>query len=105
MERHEVPSFYSLDTAGAFVYGNRAKVRAIAYQPRSDRRVLWNMTRALVQKKIMTTDYLPTAHAGRVIEVARIKYAIITAAHAFEGGSDGGDSRMYSKFWLGAMEE
>jgi hypothetical protein len=40
-----------------------------------------------------------------VIEVARIKYAIITAAHAFEGGSDGGDSRMYSKFWLGAMEE
>ena len=32
MERHEVPSFFSIDTAGAFVYGNRSKVRAIGYQ-------------------------------------------------------------------------
>ncbi|HWX01560.1 hypothetical protein [Collimonas sp.] len=105
MERHEVPSFFSIDAAGAFVYGNSSKVRVIGYQPRTDVRVLWNMTRTLVQKKIMTTDYLPAANAGRAIEIERVKYAIITAAHAFEGGSDGGDSRMYTKFWLGAMEE
>ncbi|MGS0741347.1 hypothetical protein ACVBEF_05885 [Glaciimonas sp. GG7] len=105
MERHEVPTFFSIDAAGAFVYGNRAKGRSIRYQPRTDTRVLWNMTRALVRRKIMTTDYQPTVHAGKVIQIENSKYAIITAAHVFEGGSDGGDSQMYSKFWLGTMEE
>ncbi|WP_211441389.1 hypothetical protein [Collimonas humicola] len=105
MERHEVPSFFSIDAAGAFVYGNRAKVRAIGYQPRTDARMLWNMTRAIIQKKILKSDYLPIINAGKVIQIERINYAIITAAHAFESGSDGGDSRLYSKFWLGTLEE
>lgn len=100
MEWHEVPSFFSIDAAGAFVVGNRAKVRSIRYQPKTDKRVLWNMMRALIQRKIMTIDYQPTVNAGKVIQIENIKYAIITAVHAFESGSDGGDSRMHSKFWV-----
>lgn len=105
LERHEVPSFYSLNAAGGFVFGNRNKVRAMNYWPRSDARMLRNMTRVLVQKKTLRSQFAGNIKAGDVVTVDDVPYAVVTAAHVHESGTDGAASSSYSKLWLGALEE
>lgn len=105
LERHEVPSFFSLDKDGGFVFGNRTKVRAVGYMPRSDARVLMNMTRALIHRKVAQYQYAPTINAGQVIDIEGEKFAVVTAAHAYSSGTDGSGINAYSKFWLSTLEE
>lgn len=105
MERHEVPTFISLDEVGGFVIGNKVKVRKVSYQPRADSRVLFNMTRVLVHAKSFKAQYQPDINAGDLIDVESVGYAVVTAAHVFESGGDGGSSNQYSKFWLATLEE
>lgn len=105
LERHEVPSFFSINAEGAFVFGNRNKVRAVQYQPRADARVLRNMTRVLVQKKIMRTQFAGHIKAGDVVRVGETPYVVVTAAHVHESGTDGGGPDSYTKLWLGTLEE
>ncbi len=105
LERNEVPSFYSLDAQGRFVFGNRSKERVVKYQPRSDVRVLTNMTRALIKKRIARIDYAPQINAGNIIQVGDVKFVAVTAAHCYASGTDGDGIDSYSKFWLAEIEE
>jgi hypothetical protein len=105
LERHEVPAFFSIGPDGGFVYGNRAKARNAQYLPRSDERVLRNATRALVYRKVLTTTQGFAVRAGDVIEMAKTPYAVVTAAHVHQGGTDGGGQNDYSRLWLASLEE
>jgi len=106
LERHEVPWFFSLDAAGAAVFGNREKPRAARYSPFKDVQRLRNMTRCLVHRKTMRIGYDGRVGAGDLIAFAGgEKLAVITAAHVFASGTDdGGASDTYTRLWLGALE-
>lgn len=101
IERHEIPSFISTNAAGAVVKGNFDKTRAVAFQPRSDVRVLNNMTRVLVTRKVMKTELATEADAGQIMSIGGVPLVIITAAHVFEEA--GGTVNSYSKLWLGGL--
>ena len=107
LERHQVPSFYSLDDAGAFVQGNRAKPRAAAFSPFKNAIQLRSMTRCLVTKMNARIAYDQRLCAGDVVRFTTgEKYIIVTAAHVFESGTDdGGAGEEYSRLWLGEVEE
>lgn len=106
LERHEVPWFFSLDAAGAAVFGNRKKPRTVRYAPFKDTQRLRNMTRCLVHRKTVRIDYDGRIGAGDLIAFAGgEKLAVVTAAHVFGSGTDGGASDTYTRLWLGALEE
>lgn len=107
LERHEVPWFFSLKDSGDHVFGNRDKQRSVRYAPFQDQQRLRNMTRCLVQRKIIRVAFDIRLCAGDLIEIlGGPKLAVITAAHAYiTGTDDGGDAETYTRLWLGSLEE
>ncbi|KJV08067.1 hypothetical protein [Methylocucumis oryzae] len=104
LERHEVPSFYSLDKNGNVVSGNISKARARLFIPNKNAQQLQNMTRCLVHKKKSKVTLNMNIAGGDVIEVdGASPLVVITAAHVVETG-DNGMADQYTKLWLGSLE-
>lgn len=105
LERHEVPWFYSLNPDGTFAYGNQTKSRSVRYTPFKNALRLQNMTRCLVQKKVSKINFASQLCAGDLIDISGSKpLVIVTAAHVFMSGTDGGSSSQYSRLWLSSVE-
>ena len=104
MVRHEVPSFYSIDENGNFIYGSTEDTRAITFVPRATERQLRNMTRVLVTRKKLQSAYAAQINAGDLLSVEGKNYAVITAAHAFED-SGSGVKQSNSHFWIGDLSQ
>lgn len=106
LERHTVPSFFSLDSSGATLFGNRDKARVVRFSPFKDAQRLRSMTRCLVQSKVSRIGLAGQIAAGDLIAyVGGAKLAVITAAHVFSSGTDdGGAQDAYTRLWLGSME-
>ncbi|MBH2020064.1 MAG: hypothetical protein I8H91_11080 [Burkholderiales bacterium] len=103
LERHEIPSFFSLAAGGGFVMGDLSKPREMRFAPHTNVQRLRNMSQCLVQRKVMKIDYASQLCAGDLIEfVGSVPLCIITAAHVFENGEDG--SNQYTRLWLGALQ-
>jgi len=101
LERHEIPSFYSISPAGEMIYGNREKARSAQFAPGRNEQQLVNMSRCLVRRKISKINYNDQLFAGDLIEFIGAKpLVIVTAAHAFFSGTDGSGSNQYTKLWL-----
>lgn len=106
LERHEVPAFFSLSDSGAFVFGNLNKPRNARFAPHKNEQRLRNMTRCLVQRKVTKINLAGQLAAGDLINfIDGEPLCIITVAHVFESGTDGGGNNQYSRIWLGSLEE
>lgn len=105
LERHEVPSFYSIADDGGFIYGNRTKPRTATYVPNKNEQQLQNMSRCLIHRKqVPRMSMSPDIAAGDLIGIDNGKtLVVITAAHAFMGGGDGSGSDAYTRLWLGDL--
>lgn len=101
LQRHEIPAFYSLNDAGDFVFGDFSRPRAIAFQSRADERVLRNMSRVLVQKRVLRSPLAEQVNAGDLIEVDGSKLVVITAAHVMEQNE--GSTEAGTTLWLGEV--
>ncbi len=105
LERHEIPSFYSIAPDGSIIYGNRLKARSARFAPGKNLQQLQNMSRCLVQRKVSKISYNPTLRAGDLINFIGAKpLAIVTAAHVYQSGANGGAMQQYTKLWLSGME-
>lgn len=105
LERHEIPSFYSISLTGEVVHGNRDKARTSRYVPHKNEQQLINMSRCLVQRKISKLAYNDGLYAGDLIEfIGASPLVIVTAAHVFQSGTDGSGSNQYTKLWLSGLE-
>lgn len=105
-ERHQIPTFLSVDEDGKIIYGNTEKARHATFVSRMDERRLRNMTKVLINKKTGKSAYAPQISAGQLIEIAERNYAVITAAHVTrDSGHTGVSMNAYSKFWLGLLPE
>lgn len=106
LERHEIPTFYSVDDNGEFIYGNKDKARTARFVPNKDALTLKNMSTCLILKQISRISYNDNIVAGDLIQVsADEKLIVITAAHVFSGGIDGDPARQYTKLWLGELHK
>jgi len=104
LERHEIPSFYSIDQNGLVIYGNREKARSAKFAPGKNLQQLQNMSKCLVQRKVSKLDYRPALRAGDLINyLGSAPLAIVTSAHVFQAGTDGGGEKQYTKLWLSGM--
>ena len=100
-ERHEIPSFYSVDDSGSIIKGNFDDTRQIQYIPKKTTEELYNMTKVLVTRRVIDSDMEQRYNAGDLITVNDKNYAIITAAHytyRYDGVAMTG-----SKFWVGDL--
>lgn len=104
LERHAFPSAISTDASGAIVQVGREDGRAVVYVPRSDRRILANISRGLVQRRKARESLSPKLNAGARIDVATKPHVVITAAHVYEqrGESSGGGGE-FTQLWLGEL--
>lgn len=102
LERHDVPSFYSLSATGGFVFGDTTKPRCIRFSPFKNALRLRNMTQCLVQNKVMKIAYAFDMTAGDLVNFEGDQpHCVITAAHVFE--HDGERNNQYTRLWLGVM--
>jgi len=106
LERHEIPWFFSLNDAGAHVFGNQNKPRSVRYSPFKDVQRLRSMSRCLVQRKVSKINFSGQIVAGDLVNfIGGVPLCVITAAHVFESGTDGSGSNQYTRLWLGSLEE
>lgn len=97
-ERHSLPMYYSTNGgSGGLHAGDASKARSAKYHPRTDQRVLNNMTRVFLNKKLLDGSYYPSIRAGEVFEIAKKPYVVISAVHSYDA------SNQYSRFWLGDL--
>lgn len=106
LERHQIPSYFSTDKNGQQIFGNRKKERRMVFVPNKDIRQLTNMSRILVRANIQKIDYSGQYCAGDVVNLSNgEKRVVITAAHVFMSGTEGGAAEQYTRLWLGTVEE
>lgn len=101
LERHEIPAFFSLSPAGQVIHGNRVKTRASMFAPHQDQASLHNMTRVLVKRKEVRTQYSANLRAGDVVNfTGGLPHVILTACHYHEA-ADGpqGVAQDFTKLW------
>lgn len=104
LERHEIPSFYSVDDAGNFIYGDIKKARSARFVANKDLATLQNMSKCLVLKQVSRIDYNENIVAGDLIQVSKDEQLVVmTAVHVFSAGVDGDMPRQYTKLWLGEI--
>lgn len=104
LERHEIPSFYSVDENGEFIYGNKEKARTARFVANKDLLTLKNMSKCLVLKQVSRIAYNDNICAGDLIQVGpEENLVVITAVHVFTKGTDGDSPRQYTKLWLGEL--
>lgn len=104
LERHEIPSFYSIAPDGSIIYGNKLKARSAKFAPGKNLQQLQNMSRCLVQRKVSKINYNPSLRAGDLINFLGFEpLAIVTVAHVYQSGNEGSGSNQYSKLWLSGI--
>ena len=101
LQRHEIPGYQSLDDSGAFVFGDNRVARATLYHPRTDDRVLRNMTRVIVTKRVADSRMAQNIAAGDVVQVGDDRLLVITAAHLSE--LNDGVNEDSTRLWLGVL--
>ena len=106
LTRHQIPSFYSLDSSGNFVYGNREKARSAMFVPNKNRMQLENMSKVLIRRKVSKMALNETLFAGDLIDIANGSPLVVeTVAHVFESNTDNQTgSNQYTKLWLSSLE-
>lgn len=106
LERHSIPSFYSTDESGEFIYGNKEKARTARFVADKDIITLRNMSTCLVLKQVSRIAFNDNIVAGDLIQInASEKLVVMTAAHVFSAGVDGDSAQQYTKLWLGELHK
>lgn len=103
LEQHDIPAGVSTAPDGAVVQGRSDSPRPLLFLPRTPERVLNNVTRCLVTRRVLDASYSGDIQAGSCIEVAGSKHVIVTATHRWQPGSDGAPASQVSRFWLAQL--
>ena len=100
LQRHQIPSFYSLSPDGSIIYGDRSKARNSQFVPGKTAAQLRNMSRCLIKRREQQVYYQQQICGGDLVEYTGEKkpLVVLTAAHVIERGST------YTKLWLGSLE-
>ncbi len=106
LERHEVPTFFSVRDDATLVHGNRDKPRTVRFAPHKNELKLRNLTRVLVHRKVCKIALNARLMAGDLVQFAGGgTLLVVTVAHVFQSGTDGAGVNTYSRLWLSSLEE
>lgn len=101
VEQHQIPTGYSINSAGALVRGNYDVPRRTLFMPHHDERMLHNLTRVLVRRRVISSRMAQQVNAGDIVEVGGVRQLVITAAHRFKEAD--GSTNTESRFWVGDL--
>jgi hypothetical protein len=104
LERHEIPAFFSVLPSGSIVMGDQNKARSKFFTPFKSKQELNNMSRCLVSKKVARVSFDMQISAGDLVSTPSENLVVLTAAHAYINGIDGGNTEQYTRLWLARME-
>jgi hypothetical protein len=100
LERQEIPWAMSTAPDGSVLIGRTDPPRPFVFVPRSTSRVLNNLTRCLVVRRTVQSQFAGHLRAGDGINVAGARYVITTAAHVWAAGADGNAPEQTTRLWL-----
>ena len=106
LEQHEIPRAISTAPDGFMVQGRNDIPRGFVYLPRTSARVLDNMTRCLVVRRVLPGQFNGGIRAGDGIDVAGVRHVVSTVAHTWENGAataSGGDQS--TRAWLAQLHK
>lgn len=113
LEHHKIPTYYSTNDKGEFIFGNTDKTRARVFVPNKDERQLQNMSKVIIQRRVAKLAFNLRLCAGDLISIqGGSDLVIITAAHVFTGRKNVGagvvipnvqEETQYTKLWLGSL--
>ena len=104
LERHAMPFVFTTDPANAIVQTRRETARGVVYRPRADRRIMNNMSMALIQRRKLVQSLQPRFNAGARVDIGGMPHIIITAAHVFATEQDEGEpGEQRTQLWLGEV--
>jgi hypothetical protein len=105
-ERHDIPTFYSVDDDGEYVRGDDAKERTQRFQPHANATALRHMTGVLVLRKVARLKYTRAVVAGDLLAIDdgdQEPLVALTVASLFATGTDGAAPTQYTRIWLGGL--
>lgn len=104
LQPHLVSSFFSTRVDGGLAKGDFKTPRKRDFIARTPERILFNLSKCLIRKRIVPISYNPNINAGDCIEVNGVNMAIMTAAHVYEN-DNGQDIKQYTRLWLGVLQK
>lgn len=104
LEQHEVPWAYSTDASGQIVMGNRTAARGAVFLPRTNARVLANMSVYLAVRRVLQSGFAGHIRAGDAVDIAGVRHVVATVAHQWSGGSDGSTDARVTRVWLARLQ-
>lgn len=105
LEKHQVPWYFSVNPSGNLIFGDRDKERPAVFSPAKTVQKLNNLSRVLIQRRVVKILLNVTICAGDIIQFSDGKlYTVITAAHCFASGTGGENGIQTStRLWLGEL--
>lgn len=107
LERQEIPWAMSAAPDGSAVLGRRDVARGFVFLPRTPERILNNMTRCLVVRRVISAGFAGHVRAGDVMELEGGKHVVTTVAHRIENGAvsgTGGGGDQTTTAWLAQLQ-
>ena len=102
IERHEIPAYFSVAPDASIVHGVLPEqARSSEFIPRTSQRILRNLSRVLVTKRVIPCSIAEHINAGDCVTVSGEKYVVITAAHRCENMEGATDTN--SRLWIGKL--
>lgn len=104
LERQEIPWALSTAADGSALLGRRDVARGFVFLPRTSPRVLDNMSKCLVVRRI--SEGMLTGHlrAGNGVDIEGVRHVIVTAAHSWDAGADSGEPDQRTRLWLAELQ-
>lgn len=104
LERQEIPWAMSTNADGSALLGRRDLARGFVYLPRTAPRVLDNMSKCLVVRRVSEGMFAGQLRAGQGIDIAGARHVIVTAAHSWDAGSEGAAPDQRTRLWLAELQ-
>lgn len=103
LEQHEMVRGIATAPDGGVMVGRSDPPREVLLLPGAPARVLDNLARCLVLRRVMSTGFNGSIRAGDRIDVAGQAHVVLTVAHVWDIGAGGTPAEQVSRLWLAQL--
>lgn len=103
LEQHELVRGIATAPDGSVTVGRSDPPREVLVLPGAPPRVLDNLTRCLVLRRVLMSAFNGGIRAGDRIDVGGAPHVVLTAAHVWDSGAGGTPAEQVSRLWLAQL--
>lgn len=105
IEQNSVSNFISVGEDGSTIEESLKGSQKANFYPGMDSRRLKNLRTVLIRRGSVMRQLSPNMVAGDMVNVDKVPYIILTAAHLFDPGSGSSTGASTSRLWLAQVNE